>query len=171
MTDTKEIDLKPNKWFQPKTLLDKTYEIGILIKGFDGAMELLGGLFLLVVPASAINHLTHSLVDTELNNDPHDFLAVHILHYGTQLAQGHNIFAIIFLLTHGLVKVGLVIALLRQKFWAYPLAIIALGIFLLYQIYLVFTQSTLAMIFLTLLDMLIIWLVWREWKHIGRRTA
>jgi uncharacterized membrane protein len=154
------------KWFQPRSLLDKSYEIGILIKGFDGTMELLGALFLLAVPSSAITHLTHFLVDTELNHDPNNYLATHILHFGTHLAQGHNTFAILFLLTHGAVKVGLVVALLRQKLWAYPFALVALSVFLVYQIYLLVTQATFGMAFLTVLDVIIIWLVWREWQKI-----
>jgi uncharacterized membrane protein len=155
-----------SKWFHPRTLLDKTYEIGILIKGFDGAMELLGALLLLVVPGRVINSLTHWLVDTELNHDPRDFIATHVLHFGTHLAQGHNTFAVLFLLTHGAVKVGLVLALLRQKHWAYPLALIALIAFLVYQVYLLVTQTTFGMAFLTVLDTIIIWLVWREWQKV-----
>lgn len=163
MTETAPL---PHKWFHPRTLLDKTYEIGILLKGFDGVMELLGALLLIVVPASAITHLTHFLVDTELNHDPHAFVAMHILHFGTKLAEGHNTFAILFLATHGAVKVGLVVALLRQKMWAYPLALIALSGFLVYQIYLLLTQATFGMVFLTVLDLIIIWLVWREWGNV-----
>ena len=157
------------KWFHPQTLLDKTYEIGLLIKGFDGTMELLGALFLLLVPSSAITRLTHFLVDTELNHDPHDFIATHVLHLGTKLAEGRHVFAILFLLTHGTVKVGLVVALLRQKLWAYPLALVALSAFLMYQIYLLITQTTFGMAFLTVLDAAIIWLVWREWEKVRGR--
>jgi len=171
MADAEEAKKLDTKWFEPKSSLDKLYEIGILIKGFDGAIELLGGLFLLIMPGSIIMHITHALVDTELNRNPSDLLATKVLHYGTQLAQGRNAFAIAFLLTHGIVKVGLVIALLRQKLWAYPVALVVLSIFLLYQIYLVFTQSTVAMILLSILDAIIIFLVWREWKQLNRHTA
>jgi uncharacterized membrane protein len=155
-----------NKWFHPRSLLDKTYEIGILIKGIDGTLELLGALLLIVVPAPAITRMTHWLVDNELTNEPHSFIARHILHLGTSLAAGHNTFAIIFLATHGAVKVGLVVALLRQKMWAYPLALVALSGFLAYQIYLLATKATFGMTFLTVLDVIIIWLVWREWQHV-----
>jgi len=155
-------------WFHPKTLLDKTSEIGILIKGIDGALELLGALLLVVVPSSAIMRLTHILTNNELNDDPHDFIATHVLHFGTQLAKGHNLFATLFLLTHGAVKVGLVVALLRQKHWAYPWALVALTLFLIYQGYLLIARPTWGMAFLTVLDAVIIWLVWREWQKVRR---
>ncbi|HKU18680.1 MAG TPA: DUF2127 domain-containing protein [Candidatus Saccharimonadales bacterium] len=153
-------------WFHPRSLLDKTYEIGIIIKGIDGSLELLGGLLLVLVPGSVFLRLARFLTQTELANDPHDFFATHILRYGAQLAAGRNVFAILFLLTHGAVKVGLVIALLRQKHWAYPWAIGALTLFLVYQLYLLVTKPTLFMAFLSVLDATIIWLVWREWQKL-----
>jgi uncharacterized membrane protein len=153
------------KWFHPQTLLDKTYEIGLFIKGFDGTVELLGALLLIVTPASAITRLTHFLVDNELSSNPHSFVATHVLHWGTGLAAGHNTFAILFLATHGAVKVGLVVALLRQKMWAYPVALVALTGFLVYQVYLLITKPTFGMAFLTVLDVIILWLVSREWQN------
>ncbi len=156
------------KWFHPKTLLDKTYEIGLFIKGFDGVVELIGAALLLFVPASAIHSLTRVLTQNELANDRHDFLASHIAHFGNELAKGHNLFAILFLATHGAVKVALVVALLRQKLWAYPWALGVLALFLVYQAYLMIVKPTFGMAFLTVLDMVIIWLVWREWQHIKR---
>ncbi|HSX35633.1 MAG TPA: DUF2127 domain-containing protein [Patescibacteria group bacterium] len=153
-------------WFHPKTLLDKTYEIGLFIKGFDGTIELLGGVLLMVIPSSAILHLTRVLTQNELANDPHDFVASHIATFGTHLATENNTFAILFLLTHGAVKVALVAALLRQKLWAYPWALVALTLFLVYQAYLMVVKPTFGMGFLTVLDIIIIWLVWREWQKV-----
>jgi uncharacterized membrane protein len=36
-------------WFRSKDLLDRTFAIGILLKGLDGVLELIGGALLLVV--------------------------------------------------------------------------------------------------------------------------
>ncbi len=162
---------KPTRWFHPKTLLDKTYEIGILIKGFDGTLELIGGILLLAVPVSAFHRLTLFLTQNELANDPNDFLATHVAHIGNELSAGRDVFAILFLLTHGAVKVALVVALLMQKHWAYPWAIGALILFLVYQAYLLITRPTFFMAFLTVLDIAIIWLVWREWQQVKQRSA
>lgn len=158
-------------WFHPKTLLDKTYEIGIIIKGIDGALELIGGLLVLFIPRSVILHLTDVLTRNELANDPHDFFANHILKAGHSLATGSRTFAILFLLTHGAVKVGLVVALLRQKLWAYPWALVILSLFLIYQIYLLIVRTTISMGFLSVLDAIIIWLVWREWQKVKHDRA
>jgi uncharacterized membrane protein len=36
-------------WFRPRYLLDQTFEVGIILKGLDGLLEVVGGLLLLVV--------------------------------------------------------------------------------------------------------------------------
>lgn len=152
-------------WFHPKSLLDKTYEIGIIIKGIDGSLELIGGLLLLFLSSNTILSITNFLTQDALGENPHNFIANHIEKTGQHLASGQTTFAIAFLLTHGLVKVVLVICLLLNKLWAYPWALVALSLFLVYQIYLLVTKTTFSMAFLSVLDAIIIWLVWREWRH------
>ena len=152
--------------FHPKTLLDKTYEIGILIKGIDGVLELIGGVLVLVINPHTITGITNFLTQDALDSNPHNFIAVHIAKTGHDLANGHNIFAAAFLLTHGLVKVVLVTCLLLNKLWAYPWAIGVLGLFMVYQVYLLITRPTFGMAFLTVLDIIIIGLIYREWQQI-----
>ena len=42
-------------WFKPRDLLDRTFEIGIILKGLDGVLETIGGILLLAVSPSQIN--------------------------------------------------------------------------------------------------------------------
>ncbi len=115
--------------------------------------------------------VTSALVSSELNENPHNFIGLHIMHAGQKLAEGHNFFAAAFLLTHGLVKVVLVACLLLNKLWAYPYALGALVLFLVYQIYALITKPGFGMAFLTVLDIIIIWLVWREWQNVKHDRA
>jgi uncharacterized membrane protein len=158
-------------WFRPKTLLDKTYEIGIIIKGIDGLLELIGGALVLALNPVQVGSIAHFLTEHELQQDPHDFIATHILRLSQHLQQGHNYFAAAFLLTHGLVKVVLVTCLLLNKLWAYPWALGALGLFLVYQVYQLATAPTFSMTFLSVLDAVIIWLVYREWQKVRAEPA
>jgi uncharacterized membrane protein len=153
-------------WFKPKTLLDKAYEIGLIIKGIDGTFELIGGILVLTLTPQFIRNFTHNVVDSELHQNPHNFIALHVLHAGDKLASGHNWFAAAFLLTHGLVKVVLVACLLLNKLWAYPYALGVLSLFLVYQVYALITSPGPGMAALSILDAVIIWLVWREWQHV-----
>jgi uncharacterized membrane protein len=158
-------------WFHPKTLLDKTYEIGIIIKGIDGAFELLGGVLVLTLTPGVILRITNFFAQELLENNPHNFIGNHIETAGHHLASGQTTFAAAFLLTHGLVKVALVVCLLLNKLWAYPWAIGVLGAFLVYQAYLLITRPTFGMAFLTVLDAVIIYLVYREWKKVRVELA
>ena len=157
--------------FHPRTLLDKAYEIGIFIKGFDGILELVGGVLLLTISPATVNHLAWALTQHALSENPHDFIATHVLHYSHKLAAGHNLFAALFLLTHGIVKVVLVTCLLLNKLWAYPYALGALGLFLVYQVYELVVAPSFGMAFLSVLDAVIIWLVWREWQKVKAERA
>jgi uncharacterized membrane protein len=157
--------------FHPKTLLDKAYEIGIIIKGIDGVLELIGGALVLTVSPHTVTGITQFLTQDALQENPHNLIATHIAKLGHHLATGHNIFAAAFLLTHGLVKVVLVICLLLNKLWAYPWALGLLGLFLVYQIYLLVTSPSFGMAFLSILDVAIIWLIYREWQQQATKTA
>ncbi len=160
---------KPKRgWFHPQTLLDWSYEIGIIGKGFNGTLEIIGGILLLVLPASTITSLFAWLAGL-FSSDHTTFFARNLLHFGDELATGGTMAALVFFLPHGVVKVGLVVALLRQKLWAYPWALAALTAFLIYQVYLVIVHQTFLMGFLVVLDTVIIWLVWREWEKVTGR--
>jgi len=150
--------------FKPTSLLDKFYEVGIIIKGVDGLLELIGGIVLLSLSSGTIVRITDSLTKSELATDPHNFFAIHIAHAGYSLAHGHNIFAAVFLLIHGFVKVALVTCLLLNKLWAYPVGLVVLTLLFLYQIYQLIVSPGFFLILLTVLDVVIIWLVWREWR-------
>lgn len=152
-------------WFHPKTLLDKTYEIGIIIKGVDGTLELVSGILILTLSSDTILRITHFLTQNELHQDPNNFIATHIVKLGDHLANGQNIFAALFLLSHGLVKVVMVTCLLLNKMWAYPWSLSILTAFFLYQIYVMIVSPTFGMAYLTVLDSLIIYLVYREWQQ------
>ena len=160
---------KPKRgWFHPQTILDWSYEIGIVGKGLNGTLEIIGGILLLVLPTSTIERLFAWLAGL-FGSDPNAFPASSLLHIGGELATGGTTAALVFFLPHGLVKVALVVALLRQKLWAYPWALGALVLFLIYQIYLVIVHQTFLMGFLVVLDIVIIWLVWREWQKVTGR--
>jgi len=144
-------------------VLDDTFRVSVLIKGADGVLELLGGLILLVVPGERLVGFAHWLTQHELSQDRHDFVATHLLHLAQSL-RGRPVFAGVYLLSHGAVKVVLVAALLRNKLWAYPATLIFLLGFILYQLYRIAISPSLALVMLTVFDAFVMWLVWREYR-------
>ena len=158
-------------WFKPKGLLDRTFEVGIILKGLDGVAETIGGILLLAVSPSQINTIVTKLTQHELSEDRNDYIAGHLLRYSHGPTGAAVTFAAIYLLVHGIVKIVLVGALLRNKMWAYPWLIVVLLAFIGYQLYQIALKPTAGLIALTIFDALITWLTWREWrKQIALRT-
>ena len=158
-------------WFKPRGLLDTTFEVSIILKGLDGLLELVGGVLLLAVSPQTINNLIARLTEHELSKDPHDLIATRLLHFGNGLTGSAVRFAAIYLLAHGVVKVFLVGALLRNKLWAYPWLIITLIVFIGYQLYKIALDPTAWLIALTIFDAFVVWLTWREWRKQLRKAA
>jgi uncharacterized membrane protein len=155
--------------FKPKDWLDRLFEIGIIGKGLNGLAELLGALLLLLASPAGIRHAAALLTQGELSEDPHDFIASHMLHTANGLTGSAVIFGAVYLLLHGAVKVVLVIALLLNKLWAYPSMIIVLLIFIGYQVYRIALQPSAGLVALTIFDVVIVALTWREYRR-QRRT-
>jgi uncharacterized membrane protein len=150
--------------FKPRDPFDRLFEIGIILKGLDGILETIGGLLLLAVTPATINRLAQWLTQHELSEDPHDFIASHLLGYAHGLTGSAVTFAAVYLLLHGITKVVLVGALLRNQIWAYPWMIGFLLIFIVYQLYRIVLSPTFGLTALTIFDAFIVWLTWREWR-------
>jgi uncharacterized membrane protein len=150
--------------FKARGALDRIFEIGIILKGLDGVLETIGGLLLLVVTPATINSLLSRLTQHELSEDPNDFIASHLLGYAHGLTGTAVTFAALYLLVHGIVKIVLVAALLRNQIWAYPWMIGFLLTFIGYQLYRLVLSPTLGLSALTIFDAAIAWLTWREWR-------
>ena len=155
-----------NSVTQPKDLLDRSFEIGIILKGLNGALELVGGLLLLLISPSTINNIIIAITQGELSEDPRDFVASHLILAANHLSGSPTIFGAIYLLSHGAVKIVLVIAVLKNKIWAYPWMIGFLLVFILYQLYRITFAPSFGLIALTIFDILIVWLTYLEYqKH------
>ena len=145
-------------------LLDRTFKISLILKGLDGVLEFLGGLLLFFVPPQSIQAVVKTLTQHELAYDPHDFIATRLLHSTASLTKGTVLFSAIYLLTHGLVKIVLVVAVLKKQLWAYPWMIGFLLIFIVYQLYRMSYRFTLALLILTAFDAFIVWLTTLEYQ-------
>src|SRR6266545_1206011 len=100
--------LRIGSWFRPNDLLDRTFEVGIILKGLDGALEGLGGLLLLLVSPAAINRVKTNLTKNERWEDPNELIATHLLKTAHGLTGSAVHFGAYYLLSHGMVKVVLV---------------------------------------------------------------
>ncbi len=150
----------------PRTATDKAFRVSLYLKGLDGLLETLGGILLLIIKPEQINHLARWLTEGELSQDPHDFIANHILKSAHNLTGASLAFGAAYLLSHGLVKIVLVVEVLRDHLWAYIALIAVTALFVVYQIYrLTAVKFSVSLFLLTLFDLLIIYLTQKEYRR------
>ncbi|MDE3137431.1 MAG: DUF2127 domain-containing protein [Acidobacteriota bacterium] len=147
-----------------KTVLHDAFRAGIVLKGIDGVVETLGGAMVWLLTPDSAARIVRALFRHELAEDPKDFLVNHLLWTSRHLAASRW-FAAAFLLTHGIAKIGLVMALWFNRLWAYPLMIAVLGGFAVYQTARFAETHSVMLGLLTLFDLAIIGLTWREYRE------
>ena len=146
--------------------IHRIFEISVVLKGLQALAEFFGGVALYFIPSAAIAHWIGILTQHELREDPHDAIANTLLAAAQHLSVSTQTFYAFYLLSHGLVKVLLVAALLREKLWAYPWSLAVLAAFIAYQLYRYSHTHSPALIALTAFAIFIIALVWHEWRFL-----
>ena len=150
---------------QARVVLKDTFRAAITIKGVDALLEALGGALLWFLHPSAMNAMLRIVSQHELSHDPHDFIAMHVLHASARLLSGNKSFAALYLLSHGLTKVVLIVGLWMNELWAYPLTIFVFALFCVYQMYRFSHTHAISLVLLTIFDLLLIYLTWAEWRE------
>ncbi len=151
--------------------LDRTFWVVLVLKGLDGVVELIAGVALLLVTPAQLEAAARALTGHELHEDPHDPIANWLLHYTGTLSVSATIFGAVYLLVHGVVKIILVVAVLRDKLWAYPWLIGFLVAFIGWQVYEMVVHFTWGLAALTVFDILIVLLTVREYRVRRARRA
>jgi uncharacterized membrane protein len=148
--------------------IHRMFQISVLLKGAHALIECVGGVALASVSTGTVANVVNELTQDELVQDPDDLIATHLL----SLAQNYSVetkhFYAFYLLSHGIVKLLLVIGLLRNKLWSYPASLIVLGLFIVYQLYRFSYTHGAGLIVLTVFDIVVMILVWHEYRLVRR---
>lgn len=155
------------KW----TILHEAFIAGIVLKGVDAVLEIIGGISLLSISPQALNRWMLSLVEHELSGYPKHFLVGVVENWAHSWSAGSQFFAAIYLLSHGVVKLFIVAVLLKGKTWAYHAGIIFFFLFIVYQLYRYSYTHSPWLIVLSVFDIAIIYLTWEEYKHVKQSWA
>lgn len=155
-----------------KPYFELLYKIGVAVKGFDGLAELAVGVMLWISPP-LVHTVLGGLADEfgERHGHVFQFIADYVARVDGELARSGVVFLVLFLVTHGVVKLALVYCLLKEIVRAYPVALAILGAFLVYQVYVLIIHPTIGMALFTILDAVIIWLVWGEYRDLREKMV
>ncbi|MDE2079242.1 MAG: DUF2127 domain-containing protein [Patescibacteria group bacterium] len=147
-----------------RRVLHDLFEVSVIVKGIDGLLEILLGSVILFVDRHIIGTVIVFYLQHEFTNDPHDWLAVHLLRFWNHLTTASEFFIGLYFLANGAVKVILVAGLLKQKLWAYPTAVVLLSCFAAYEIFRYFHSYSLILLWLIAIDAVTVYLIWDEYE-------
>jgi uncharacterized membrane protein len=158
-----------------KKLLDEknihlVFEISLIFKGVIALVEIIGGILVYFVSQTFLMNIVLNITQDELTEDPKDFIAHYLIQSAQNLSISSQHFAGFFLVSHGIIKMFLIIGLLRKKLWYYPTAIVVFGLFIVYQLYRFSFTHSLWLLLITLIDVVVIWLARHEWKYLRERS-
>ncbi len=150
---------------------EQLFKAALLVKGVDGAAELIGAVALLVVSGATVQRLVADVLSRDLLGPPDGSLARHFVAGTAEFASGHRTFAVVYLGLHGVVKLALVVALLRRWLPAYPIAVVLLGTFVVYELYRATRTGSVLLPLLAVLDIAIIAVILREYRLLRRQRT
>jgi len=147
------------------------FRISVIVKAIDGVLEVIGGTLLFFLSPTQIHGMVRTLTQHELSEDPRDAIARYLMHSTGHLAAGTKVFAAAYLLWHGVVKLVLISGLLLKRRLAYPAAIAAFGLFLVYQLYRYSHTASPELLALSILDVVVIVLTYLEYRRLHAAHA
>jgi uncharacterized membrane protein len=150
-------------------LIDKIFEIGVLIKSLFGFFEILVGMVFAVSGKMITDNFLVNIAQQEIADDPNDIFANYIIKTVNDFSAGTYLFTVVYLIFHGLVNLILAMALLKNKIWIYPWSMAAFGSFIVYQIYRYFHTHSFALLFLIAFDVLFVALIFLEYNKARKK--
>ena len=146
------------------------FDVSLWLKGAFALLEIVGGVLAYFVTRQFAINAAAVVTQGELAEDPHDLIATYLLHTAQGFSVSTQHFTALYLFGHGVVKLWLIVGLLRERLWYYPVALVAFALFIVYQLYRYQSTHSVWLILLTLLDIVVIWLTWHEYRFLRSGT-
>lgn len=159
------------KWSDKARLREFLFRASVLLKGLDALLEIVGSIAAWMVTPSLIVRVIGFLTQDEIREDPHDLVANYLRHAASRFTFSSEHFLAVYLLGHGIVKLFVVFALLKNKLWGFPVALIVFGGFVVYQVYRFTLTGGIGLIALTIVDLIVMWFVWLEYRAVKQHIA
>ena len=145
-------------------ILHWAFRFAILLKGIDGLLELTSGILFLCFKPQSLTHFIYRITESEIIEDPSDAVAHSLRHAFDHLSATSKVFVTFYLLGHGLVKVLLVAGLWRDKHWVFPVAMLAVLGFVIYQLVRLSHHFSPLLLTLAMVDVAVLGLIYREYR-------
>ncbi len=148
--------------------IHRIFDISVALKGAHSFIEIIGGVALYLISTDRIVSWINDFSQDQLVENPHDFVATHLLNFAEGFSVEKHDFYAFYLLSHGLVKLVVVAGLLKEKLWAYPASFVVFGAFIAYQLYRFTYTHDFSLILLSVFDLFVIALAIHEYRVVKR---
>jgi len=151
------------------SLSHRAYQAVIAIKGLDGALETIAGLILAFAGSQRIYDFLIAITAPEIESHPASHTAHMVRHGAESLLHASHTFIVFYLLAHGMIKLGIAAALLRETVrWVFPVAVAVLGLFVLFMLHRLTHHWSDWLLAFALFDVVTIGLVLNEWRRVSK---
>lgn len=144
------------------------FHISMWWKIFYGAVRVALGFVLLKLIGTPFNDIFYSLMSHELSTDKTDVVFQFIF----RLIENHSFtvtyFIAAYLLFWGVLDILFSVLLLRRKLWAFPMSMILMGLFIVYEIYRVIHTKSLILLALIFVGIGVLYLIDVEYLRLKK---
>lgn len=150
----------------PRGFIHGLFDVIVVLKGLNGLAEIASGTALLFLQAGTIMGWVNWLTQAELIEDPQDHFAIFLQHWVAGFGHDSQLFAGIYLLAHGVVKVLLAVLLFMEKTWAFPLAMALFSLLVTISVYRLSLNWSWILAGFVAFDLFTIGLIAKEWRAV-----
>lgn len=152
-------------------VITELFRLGMLWRIGYGGLRLFFGLVLLKLVGSPVGDLMHKIMGHELIEDPTDLLyrIVEVLfsHHSFQVTY----FLAFYFIFWGLLDIVLSVYLLRGKLWAFPLSLLLIASFVIYELFRYTHTHSPFLLSIIVVDIIVMGLIYKEWKLVKGHVA
>ncbi len=146
--------------------LHLVFEGSLVVKGIFALFEIISGVLAYFITQQFLLDLVLAVTREELTEDPRDFIANYLIQSARQFSIGSQQFVSLYLLSHGIIKLFLIVGLLRKKLWCYPVSIVVFILFITYQLFRFTITHSMWLLVITAFDIAVIALTWHEYRYL-----
>ena len=149
--------------------MHRIFKLSLWFKAIFAVSEIIGSILVYFVTQQFLLDIVSTITQDALQKDPTDLFSNYLLNFAQNFSISTQHFTALYLLSHGVIKLFLIIGLLKEKLWCYPAALVVFELFIVYQLYRFSFTHSLWLLGITFADVLVIWLTWHEYKYLRAR--
>lgn len=145
---------------------EKLFTYGMWWRIGYGILRTFFGLAILKVVGTPLTDVVKFLMGHELTEDRNDLLYGSVMHLLADHPVSITYFLSFYFIFWGIVDILLSYQLLRRRLWAFPVSLLLIGFFILYELIRLSYTHSLILSVVILIDLAVFFLIWREYRKL-----